>query len=202
MDPSDKLAVKAVTDEFHRLATGEFKNYKVGLLHGRLSGAKKQAVMADFVAGNYQVLVATAVIELGIDVPGATVMVIESADRFGLAQLHQYRGRVGRRGQQAYCFLLKSPGSGTLAERRLRAVVKYNSGQELARLDLMWRGPGELYGYEQTGFVELQLANIFDQDLIMVAHKAVLAVLSDPVWRHKAMAHLAWKSGVLDVLPQ
>jgi len=202
VDPSDKLAVKAVTDEFHRLATGEFKNYKVGLLHGRLSGAKKQAVMADFVAGNYQVLVATAVIELGIDVPGATVMVIESADRFGLAQLHQYRGRVGRRGQQAYCFLLKSPGSGTLAERRLRAVVKYNSGQELARLDLMWRGPGELYGYEQTGFVELQLANIFDQDLIMVAHKAVLAVLSDPVWRHKAMAHLAWKSGVLDVLPQ
>jgi len=202
VDLSDKLAVKAVTDEFNRLVNGELKNYKVGLLHGRLSGANKQAVMADFVAGHYQVLVATAVIELGIDVPGATVMVIEGADRFGLAQLHQYRGRVGRRGQQAYCFLLKSPGSGTLADRRLRAVVKYHRGQELARLDLMWRGPGELYGYEQTGFVELRLANIFDQDLIMAAHKATLEILNRPFWRRKAMANLAGKSRTLDILPQ
>jgi len=202
VDPSDKLAVKAATDEFNYLVNGELKGYKVGLLHGRLSGANKQKVMADFAAGRYQVLVATAVVELGLDIPQATVMVIEGADRFGLAQLHQYRGRVGRRGQQAYCFLLPSPASGELAKRRLKAVVKYNNGQELARLDLKWRGPGELYGYEQTGFSELRLANIFDQDLISAAHETALEVLHHPNWRYRAITNLAWQLGGLDVLPQ
>jgi len=202
VDPSDKLAVKAATDEFNYLVNGELKGYKVGLLHGRLSGANKQKVMADFAAGRYQVLVATAVVELGLDIPQATVMVIEGADRFGLAQLHQYRGRVGRRGQQAYCFLLPSPASGELAKRRLKAVVKYNNGQELARLDLKWRGPGELYGYEQTGFSELRLANIFDQDLISAAHEIALEVLHHPNWRYRAITNLAWQLGGLDVLPQ
>jgi len=201
IDESDKLAAKAVTTEFEKLIASELAGYNVGLLHGRLSGADKQAVMADFAAGRLQALVATAVIELGIDVPGATVMIIESAERFGLSQLHQYRGRVGRRGQQAYCFLLSDEDS-DLAKKRLAAVAKHNNGQELAKLDLAWRGPGELYGREQTGFADLRLASIFDQELIIMAKETAREILNNPAWRKKIVASLAGPTNSSDWLPQ
>lgn len=201
IDESDKLTAKAVITEFDKLIASELVGYKVGLLHGRLSGVDKQAVMTDFAAGCLQVLVATAVIELGIDVPDATVMIIESAERFGLAQLHQYRGRVGRRGQQAYCFLLSDDDSG-LAKKRLAAVAKYHNGQELARLDLAWRGPGELYGREQTGFADLRLANIFDQELIIMAKETASEILANPAWHKKIVASLAEADKTSGWLPQ
>jgi len=201
IDESDKLAVKAVTVEFERLTAGELAGYQVGLLHGRMSGANKQMVMNDFATGRLQVLVATAVIELGVDIPGATVMVIESAERFGLAQLHQYRGRVGRRGQQAYCFLL-SDQDDPLSKRRLEAVVKYNDGQQLAKLDLAWRGPGELYGREQTGFADLHLATIFDQDLIISAKGAAVEILANELWRKNVLTSPAWQTASESLLPQ
>ncbi|HNZ51646.1 MAG TPA: ATP-dependent DNA helicase RecG [bacterium] len=201
IDESDKLTAKAVTTEFETLTATELAGYKVGLLHGRLSSADKQTVMADFAAGRLQALVATAVIELGIDVPGATVMIIESAERFGLAQLHQYRGRVGRRGQQAYCFLLSDDHS-DLAQKRLAAVAQYHNGQELAKLDLAWRGPGELYGRAQTGFADLRLASIFDQELIIMAKKTASEILAKPAWRQTIAARLTESDRASGWLPQ
>lgn len=201
VEESDKLAAKAATIEFDRLKAGEFAGYRVGLLHGRMSGADKQSVMDDFATGKLQVLVATAVIELGVDIPGATVIVIENAERFGLAQLHQYRGRVGRRGQQAYCFLL-SDQTDDLSSRRLEAVVKYSDGQQLAKLDLAWRGPGELFGREQSGFADLRLATIFDQALISSAREAALEILSRQDWQTQVLASSAWQAADNDLLPQ
>jgi ATP-dependent DNA helicase RecG len=201
IDESDKLTAKAVKVEFERLVAGELAGYRVGLVHGQMSGANKQTVMNDFAVGNLQVLVATAVVELGMDIPGATVMIIESAERFGLAQLHQYRGRVGRRGQQAYCFLL-SDHDDPLSRRRLDAVVKYNDGQQLAKLDLAWRGPGELYGHEQTGFADLRLATIFDQDLIISAKEAAMEILANKTWRQNVLDGPAWQAASGDLLPQ
>jgi ATP-dependent DNA helicase RecG len=158
-------------------------------------------IMANFASGRLQALVATAVIELGIDVPGATVMIIESAERFGLAQLHQYRGRVGRRGQQAYCFLLSDDDS-DLAKKRLAAVANHNNGQELAKLDLAWRGPGELYGRQQTGFADLRLATIFDQELIISAKAAATEILAQPAWRQDILTSSAWQAANQSILPQ
>jgi len=201
IDESDKLTAKAVKVEFERLVAGELAGYRVGLVHGQMSGVSKQKVMNDFATGNLQVLVATAVIELGMDIPGATVMIIESAERFGLAQLHQYRGRVGRRGQQAYCFLL-SDCDDPLSRRRLDAVVKYNDGRQLAKLDLAWRGPGELYGHEQTGFADLRLATIFDQDLIISAKEAAMEILANKTWRQNVLDSPAWQAASGDLLPQ
>ncbi len=201
IDESDKLAAKAASVEFEKLMAGELVGYKVSLLHGRLSGADKQAVMADFASGRLQALVATAVVELGIDVPGATVMIIESAERFGLAQLHQYRGRVGRRGQQAYCFLLSEDNS-DLANKRLKAVAQHNDGQTLAKLDLAWRGPGELLGISQTGFADLRLASIFDQELIISAKAAATEILAQPAWRQEILASSAWQTANQSILPQ
>lgn len=183
IEASDKLGVRSVKEEHARLDKDIFPELKVGLLHGRLKAAEKEKVMADFLANKIQVLVSTSVIEVGVDVPNATMMLIEGAERFGLAQLHQFRGRVGRSSHQSYCFLFPSreepDNPKTIA--RLEAMTKHNDGLELAKVDLRQRGAGELYGTGQSGFPELQIASLFDFALIKAAQgEAAEIVHNDP----------------------
>jgi ATP-dependent DNA helicase RecG len=166
IDPSDKLGFKAVKDEFERLDKEIFKDLKVGLLHGRLKSAEKEKIMREFAENKIKVLVATSVIEVGIDVPNATVMWIESAERFGLAQLHQLRGRVGRAEHQSYCFLFTESDSETTV-KRMQAMISCQNGFELAEKDLEFRGPGEVYGIKQSGFFDsLKIAKLTDWPVI------------------------------------
>ncbi len=183
IDESDKLGVKSVKKEHEKLAKDIFPELRVGLLHGKLKAAAKEQVMQDFLNNKTQVLVATAVIEVGIDVPNATIMIIEGAERFGLAQLHQFRGRVGRGREQSYCLLFPSreeiTNEKTIA--RLTALTKYRDGLTLAKIDLKMRGAGELYGSYQSGFPELQIASLFDYENIKKAQAEASALVSqDP----------------------
>ncbi len=164
IDISDKLGVKSVKQEYEKLTKEIFPELRIGLLHGKLKSSEKEKIMRDFLANKIQILVATSVIEVGIDVPNATLMLIEGAERFGLAQLHQFRGRISRGSEQSYCFLFPSAPE-SLNEKtkiRLQALSKYNNGFELAKIDLELRGAGEVYGIQQSGFPELQIASLFD----------------------------------------
>ncbi len=179
IEDSDVLGVKSVTSEAERLAKGPFKTRRVGLLHGRLSPAEKQAVMDQFAAHEIDLLVATSVIEVGIDIPNATVMLVDGAERFGLAALHQLRGRVGRGEQASYCFLAaESKAPGTI--ERIRALEKSHDGFRLAQIDLELRGPGQIYGRRQHGTLDLQLADISDAKLLATARAAALKFLTNP----------------------
>lgn len=162
--------IKAVTAEFEKLQT-VFPQLKLGLLHGKIKTGLKNELISQFIKKDIDILVTTQIIEVGIDIPNATIMMIESADRFGLAQLHQLRGRVGRSNQQSYC-LLFSENKKPLTLKRLQALTTTNSGLKLAELDLKLRGPGDLYGLKQHGFLDLKLASFTDADLI---HKTKLA---------------------------
>ena len=174
--------VKAATDECKMLSTKIFPEFAVKLLHGRMPSAKKQQVMAEFRKGKIDVLVSTIVIEVGVDVPNATIMVIEGADRFGLAQLHQLRGRIGRGEIKSYC-LLFAQGQGELAKDRLEVMTRSNDGFEIAEYDLKLRGPGELFSTRQHGLPDLKIANIVDDyELLIMARKNAFAlVLQDPM---------------------
>lgn len=169
IDPSDKLGVKAVTEEYEKIDKKIFPKEKVGLLHGRLKAAEKEKIMREFKSGEIKILVATPVIEVGIDVPNASLIIIESAERFGLSQLHQLRGRVGRNEHQSYCFLLtESENEETL--KRMHAMIMAKNGFELAEKDLEFRGPGEVYGIEQSGFNDLlKIAKLTDWPIIKAA---------------------------------
>lgn len=182
IDESDKLGVKSAKLEFEKLQTEIFKEFKVGLLHGKMKAKEKETIMTDFLNNKTQILVATSVIEVGVDVPNATVMIIEGAERFGLSQLHQFRGRVGRSNLKSYCFLVpSSDNSSSKTLERLEALVKNNSGMDLAKIDLELRGGGDLYGVVQSGFDELQIASLFDYDLIKKARdEAVVIIKEDP----------------------
>jgi ATP-dependent DNA helicase RecG len=183
IDESDKLGVKSVKKEHEKLDQEIFPELKVGLLHGKLKPAEKEKIMAEFAAGEIQVLVATTVVEVGINVPNAAIMIIEGAERFGLAQLHQARGRVGRDKHQSYCFLFISQeaNTSTKTRERLNALTKYQDGPTLARIDLKLRGAGELYGEIQSGFPELQIASLFDYELIKKARdEAAQLTENDP----------------------
>jgi ATP-dependent DNA helicase RecG len=147
---AEALQLQTVLDTHARLAA-EFAELKLGLVHGRLAGPDKAAVMADFAAGRIQLLVATTVIEVGVDVPNASLMIIEHAERFGLAQLHQLRGRVGRGVADSACILLYQKPLGELARARLKVVYESSDGFEIARQDLLLRGPGEYLGVRQSG---------------------------------------------------
>jgi ATP-dependent DNA helicase RecG len=167
IDLSDSQALantKAAKEEFAQIQKA-FPDRKVGLVHGKLKSKEKQKIMQDFADHKLDILVSTSVIEVGIDVPNASIIVIEGAERFGLAQLHQLRGRVGRGDQQSYC-LLFTTSQESESKTRLQAMCKIHSGLELANLDLKLRGPGQLYGTMQSGYQDLKIATFSDQDLI------------------------------------
>ena len=163
-------ANKSAEKVYEELSKGPFKQRRVGILHGQMKPNEKNQIMADFVEQKLDILVATTVIEVGVDVPNATVMLIEDADHFGLAQIHQLRGRVGRSAHQGYCYLMMSDSK--VPGRRLRAVESSSDGFELAELDLEIRGPGAIYGTLQHGQLDLRIAKLTDVKLISAARQA------------------------------
>ena len=165
VEESEKIDAKAAVAEYERLRTEVLPDLRLGLLHGRLRSADKEAVMGQFAHGELDVLVATSVVEVGIDVPNAAVMLIDGAERFGLAQLHQFRGRVGRGAHQSYCLLLADSASEEAGER-LKAVEATTDGFVLAQKDLEMRGPGEFLGTQQSGFPELPMVALADTRLL------------------------------------
>ena len=176
---SDTLGVKSVEEEYERLKKGPFKHRNIALLHGKLKPDEKAEIMESLNDGTTDIVVSTTVVEVGVDLPNATVMLIEGAERFGLAQLHQLRGRVGRAGHQAYCFLI--PSGNIQPTQRLRALESTNSGFRLAEIDLQLRGPGAIYGERQSGMLDLRMANLGDARLIKTAREAAKSVVeSDP----------------------
>jgi len=158
--------LEAAVSLYEELKSRVFPNFNIGLIHGRLKSSEKDTVMQMFKQGNIQILVSTSVIEVGVDVPNASIMVIEQSERFGLSQLHQLRGRVGRGHKQSYCFLIADPRTEE-AVRRLQAMEETNDGFELAEEDLRIRGPGEFWGVRQHGLDGLKVANLSkDQKLV------------------------------------
>ncbi len=167
---SSMLDVNSAEKIYEQFSKKDFKNWRVGLLHGKMKPAEKNEVMQKFVAHQLDILVSTTVIEVGVDVPNATVMLIEGAERFGLAQIHQLRGRVGRSSYQGYCYLMMSDNSAP--SKRLRALEQSNDGFRLAELDLELRGPGAIYGQMQHGALDLNIAKLTDVKLIASARQA------------------------------
>ncbi|MDJ0754057.1 MAG: ATP-dependent DNA helicase RecG [Ardenticatenaceae bacterium] len=178
VEESDKVEAVAAVEEYERLSQEIFPDLRLGLVHGRLKAAEKEAVMRLFYEGDLDVLVATSVIEVGVDVPNSTVMVIEGANRFGLAQLHQFRGRVGRGEHQSFCLLVADDSSAD-AEQRLTALEDTNDGFQLAEKDLELRGPGEFFGRRQSGLPELRLASLTDMTLLQEAREEAEQLFAD-----------------------
>jgi ATP-dependent DNA helicase RecG len=172
---SGALPAKSAEKVYQDLHAKVFKHHRVGLLHGKMKPAEKDAIMQAFTAHELDVLVSTTVIEVGVDVPNATVMLIENAERFGLAQIHQLRGRVGRSGHQGYCYLMM--GDSKAPSRRLRALEQTNDGFALAELDLEIRGPGAIYGTIQHGDLDLKVASLTDMRLIAAARQSAQAFI-------------------------
>lgn len=198
VDESEALEdVRSAEEEFERLRAGPLADYSLDLLHGRMKGRQKDDIMSRFASGETQVLVSTSVVEVGIDVPGATTIVIEGAERFGLSQLHQFRGRVGRSDKQGYCLLFSSDGdTNAEAQDRLRAMERTNDGFELAEKDLELRGEGEAWGLAQSGGnAMLRVARPSDRDLLFEARELARRVLArDPLLQrpeHHALAAAA-----------
>jgi ATP-dependent DNA helicase RecG len=188
VEESEAVDVQAATDMARRLQADVFADRTVGLLHGRLRFEDKEAVMRRFKAGDIHVLVATTVIEVGIDVPNASVMLVEHADRFGLSQLHQLRGRVGRGPWKSYCILLTPPRLGEEAQRRLEAMVASGDGFRIAEADLQLRGPGEFFGTRQSGLPEFRVADLLRDGAILeeARREAMAIVAADPELRDPA----------------
>jgi ATP-dependent DNA helicase RecG len=178
VEESEKVEAKAAVEEHKRLQKVIFPDLRLGLLHGRLKGEEKEAVMAAFKRGEFDILVSTSVVEVGIDVPNATVMLVEGANRFGLAQLHQFRGRVGRSKHQSYCLLL-SDSSTPEAQERLRAIEATQDGFALAEKDLELRGPGEFFGTRQSGLPDLKLAGLGDVKILEQARAEAQALFRE-----------------------
>ncbi len=194
VEESDKIDALGAVEEYAKLQESVFPHLKIGLVHGRLSPQEKEAAMRAFHAGETQILVATSVIEVGVDVPNASVMVIEGANRFGLAQLHQFRGRVGRGQHQSYCILIADDGT-SIAEERLKALEQTNDGFVLAEKDLEIRGPGEFFGRKQSGIPELQMASLLDLDMLTRAQEEASRLFAeDP--QLAAPAHAALRERV------
>jgi len=180
VEESDKSEARAAVAEQKRLQRDVFPDLSVGLLHGKMKGSEKEAILKRFRDGEIQILVATSVVEVGIDVPNATVMVVQEANRFGLAQLHQFRGRVGRGAAQSYCILL-AEGASAVGQQRLQALTATDDGFKLAEEDLRLRGPGEFWGTRQSGVPELTVAGVGDARVIEEARGAAERIVAaDP----------------------
>ncbi len=181
IEENEERELKAAQQMHRQLRDKIFPNLHVGLLHGRLDADEKEHVMRELQAGKIEILVATTVIEVGVDVPNATIMVIEHADRFGLAQLHQLRGRIGRGAAKSYCVLMRGGKVSEEGERRLDAMVRSNDGFQIAELDLELRGPGEFFGTKQAGIPSFRVANIIrDRQLLEAAKREAAFVISGP----------------------
>jgi ATP-dependent DNA helicase RecG len=181
IEENEENEIKAAKQMHRQLREKIFPNLHVGLLHGRLDSDEKEHVMREFQQGKIEILVATTVIEVGVDVPNATIMVIEHADRFGLAQLHQLRGRIGRGAAKSYCLLMRGTKVSEEGERRLDAMVRSNDGFQIAELDLELRGPGEFFGTKQAGIPSFRVANIIrDRELLEAAKREAAFVVSGP----------------------
>ena len=178
---NEKMMAQAAEELYRQLSTGVFIDYKVGLLHGQMKSAEKDEIMAQFRAGEIQILVATTVIEVGVDVPNASIMVVEDANRFGLAQLHQLRGRVGRGDTQSYCILVADAKSDDVA-RRMDVMVATTDGFRIAEEDLEIRGPGNVAGTEQSGSLDFKVADLVqDSKLLEIARQVAMRIVeSDP----------------------
>ncbi len=170
------LEVKAVKEEYEKLSKDVFPKLKVEMLHGKMTPKEKEKTMKDFKNKKFDILVSTSVVEVGIDVPNATVMMIEGADRFGLAQLHQFRGRVGRAEHQSYCFLLTDSVS-KKTDARLRAMLKYDSGFKLSEIDLKLRGPGDFFGVRQWGLPDFAMSALNDIKIIAKTKEAAEKII-------------------------
>ncbi len=193
VEESDKIEAKAAVEEYQRLQKSIYPDLRLGLLHGRLKGEEKDEVMRQFSERELDILVSTSVVEVGIDVPNATVMLVEGADRFGLAQLHQFRGRVGRGDAQSYCILM-SDATTDVSQERLRAIEETNDGFVLAEKDLELRGPGDFFGIRQSGLPELKLATLGDTPLLELARREAQSLYArDPALSHPEHRLLARK---------
>ncbi len=180
-NPQARSGLKSAVEMHEKLRTGPLKGLRVGLLHGRLDADEKEVMMRRFQRGEIDVLVATTVIEVGVDVPNATVMVVEHAERFGLAQLHQLRGRVGRGAAKSYCILMTGARVSEQAEERLSAMVRTQDGFELAELDLSMRGPGEFFGTRQAGLPEFRVVDLLrDRQMIELAKTEAEKFVENP----------------------
>lgn len=192
IEESETQAMKAAQQMYEHLSREVFPNIAVGLLHGRLSAVEKEDAMEAFRSGRTKILVSTTVIEVGVDVPNATVMVIEQAERFGLSQLHQLRGRVGRGGEQSYCILITEKLNDA-GKERIRALVDSNDGFEIAEIDLKLRGPGELFGTKQSGLPSLRIASILrDPDILAAAKHEARAFVEHPPSHEAFLAALEY----------
>ncbi len=179
--PNARSGLRSAVEMHKKLRTGPLAGLRVGLLHGRLDADEKEVIMRRFQRGEIDVLVSTTVIEVGVDVPNATVMVVEHAERFGLAQLHQLRGRVGRGAAKSYCILMTGERISEVGEERLNAMVRTQDGFELAELDLAQRGPGEFFGTRQAGLPDFRVANLLrDRKLLELAKQEAARFAVDP----------------------
>ncbi|MBX6340867.1 MAG: DNA helicase RecG, partial [Thermomicrobiaceae bacterium] len=205
VEESEAIEARAATEEYERLSREVFPDLRLGLLHGRMRPAEKDAVMTAFRDHEIDILVSTSVVEVGIDVPNATVMLIEGADRFGLAQLHQFRGRVGRGAHRSYCILVADDVSEE-GHRRLDALVRYQDGFRLAEIDLELRGPGEFLGTRQSGLPDLKFAALADLATLQQARDEAHRILgSDPGLEReehrvlRARVERFWRDGAGDL---
>jgi ATP-dependent DNA helicase RecG len=201
IEESESIEAKAAVAEYERLSNEVFPDLRLGLLHGRMPANDKEGIMQSFRDGKLDILVSTPVVEVGIDVPNAAVMLVEAADRFGLSQLHQFRGRVGRGEKQSYCLLLAENPS-LEGRERLKAIEEIQDGFELAEKDLELRGPGEFFGTRQSGLPDLRMARLSDTALLELARdEAISLFVSDPglkMSEHRLLAQevaRVWRSG-------
>jgi len=193
VEESDASDLISATEYYERIRQNEFRDYRVGLLHGQMKADEKAYVMHRFAAGEIQLLVATSVIEVGVDVPNAVIMLIENAERFGLSQLHQLRGRIGRGSDASTCVLL-SDNRSEITRKRLKIMCSTNDGFEIAQEDLALRGPGDFFGQRQHGLPELRIADMTeDMEVLTKAEEAATELLRrDPELtrpEHRNLAH-------------
>ena len=167
IEESEKIDLESCISSYEKLKRDTFSEFSVGLLHGKMKTIEKDQVMDGFKKNEIQILVTTTVVEVGIDVPNATILVVENSDRFGISQLHQLRGRVGRSDLDSFCILMTSPKYSEEAKVRLEAMVSSGDGFYLSEVDLKLRGPGELLGIRQSGLPDFKIANL-GEDLVMI----------------------------------